>query len=83
MWKDLKKYATAFFETHKNRKIGFIIGFIVGISILIFGFLNTFFVFICGLTGLYIGSKFDSSDDLIDETLRKLNRILPERFQRW
>lgn len=83
MWKDLKKYAAAFFETHRKRKIGFVTGLVAGISILIFGFFNTFFAIICGLIGLYIGSKFDDSDDFVDETLRKLNKILPERFQHW
>ena len=76
MWKDLKKYAAAFFETHRTRKIGFLTGFFAGVSILVFGFFNTFFTFICGLIGLYIGAKFDNGDDLIDETLFKLNKIL-------
>ena len=83
MWEEIKAYAKAFFETHRTRKIGFLVGSILGISILIFGFFNTSFIFICGLIGLYIGSQFDNGDDLIDETLRKLNKILPERFQRW
>lgn len=83
MWKDLKKYAAAFFETHRTRKIGFIIGLILGIAILVFGFFNTIFAIICGLIGLYIGAKFDNGDELIDETLYKLNKFLPEKFQRW
>ena len=83
MWKDLKEFAATFFETHRTRKIGFIIGIILGIAILLFGFLNTFFTFICGLVGLYVGAKFDNGDELIDETLHKLNKILPEKFQRW
>ena len=83
MWKDLKAYAATFFETHRTRKIGFLFGLIVGILILIFGFFNMLFIFIVGLIGLYIGSRFDNGDDLIDETLRKLNYILPDRFQRW
>ncbi len=83
MWNDLKKFFSAFFETHRTRKIGFVIGIIFGIAILIFGFFNTVFAMICGLIGLYIGAKFDNGDELIDETLRKLNRILPDKFQRW
>ncbi|MBR1398081.1 MAG: DUF2273 domain-containing protein [Selenomonadaceae bacterium] len=83
MWTDLKTYAAVFFETHRTRKIGFIVGLILGIAILIFGFFNTLFVFIFGFIGLYTGAKFDNGDDLIDETLKKLDRILPERFRRW
>ena len=83
MWKDLKSYAANFFKAHRTRKIGFVIGLLLGICILLFGLFNTFFIFLCGFIGLYIGSQFDSSDELIDETLRKLNKILPDRFQRW
>ena len=83
MWNDLKEYASKFFETHRTRKIGFLGGVIAGVAILIFGFFNTVFAFICGIIGLYVGSKFDNGDDLIDDTLNKLNKILPEKFRRW
>lgn len=83
MWNDLKNFTLEIFETHRTRKIGFVIGIIVGITILLFGFFNTFFALLCGLAGLYIGAKFDNGDELIDNTLRKLNKILPEKFQRW
>ena len=83
MWNDLKNFAKTFFETHRTRKIGFIIGVLFGLAILFFGFFNTIFIFLFGLIGLYIGSKFDSGDELVDNTLQKLNKILPEKFQRW
>lgn len=83
MWKDLKKYAAAFFETHRTRKIGFVVGLVIGIAILVFGFFNTLFAFICGIIGLYVGAKFDNGDDLIDETLHNLDKILPEKFRHW
>ena len=83
LWEDLKECAAEFFETHKSRKIGFVIGLIAGAAILVFGFLNTLFAFCCGLIGLYIGAKFDNRDDLIDDTLRRLERFLPDRFKRW
>ena len=75
MWRDLKKYAAAFFETHRTRKLGFLVGLLFGTAILVFGFLNTMFAFICGVIGLYAGSKFDSGDDLIDETLHRLDKM--------
>ena len=81
MWEDIKKSIIIFFETHRTRKIGFIIGLILGIIILIFGFFNTMFVIMFGLIGLYAGAKFDNGDELIDKTLRRLNKILPERFR--
>lgn len=71
------------FEGHRTRKFGFIAGFITGGAILIFGFFNTLFMFICGVIGLFIGSRFDSKDDLVEKIIRKLDDLLPERIQRW
>ena len=81
MWEDIKSFFNSFFSTHRTRKIGFITGIFFGITVLIFGFFNTIFVFFFGMLGLYTGAKFDNGDELIDETLHKLNKILPERFR--
>lgn len=82
MWDDLKLLITEFFETHRTRKIGFLIGLITGVSILVFGFINTFFAGVCGLIGLCIGAKIDGADDLIDKTLANIDRFLPNKFRR-
>ena len=82
MWEDVKRYAIEFFSTHRTRKTGFIIGLIFGIAILMFGFFNTLFACTCGIIGLYVGAKFDNGDDLIGKTLKKLDRVLPDRFRR-
>ena len=49
MWKDLKTYAANFFKTHRTRKIGFVIGLLLGIFILIFGLFNTLFILVRSL----------------------------------
>jgi len=72
----------AFFEDHYKRKIGFIFGFLVGIIILVVGPFKTFFIFFCGVIGLYIGSRFDEGDDLVGRTLKAIENVLPERFRR-
>ncbi len=82
MWHDIKLLLIEFFETHRTRKIGFLIGLTVGVSILMFGFFNTLFAAACGLIGLCIGAKIDGADDLIDKTLVHIDRILPNKFRR-
>ena len=79
----LKGFFIDCFEEHRPRKIGFMLGAITGIAILLFGFFNTVFVVLCGLIGLFVGSRFDGKDDLVEKLIRKLDEMLPERIQRW
>lgn len=83
MWDEIKILVASFFETYTNRKLGFVGGVLVGAIIWIFGFFPTLFAFFCGLIGLYIGSRFDEGDDLIDKTLRVLDKNLPEKVRHW
>lgn len=79
----VKKFFIECFETYRPRKIGFMLGAMTGVAILLFGFFNTMFVVMCGLIGLFVGSRFDGKDDLVEKLIRKLDEILPERIQRW
>ncbi|MBQ3444991.1 MAG: DUF2273 domain-containing protein [Selenomonadaceae bacterium] len=79
----IKNFVIDLFESHRTRKIGFITGLITGVAILILGFFNTLFIFLCGVIGLFVGSRFDSKDDLVEKILHKLDEILPENIQRW
>ena len=82
MWESVKSLLADFFEEHRMRKIGFIAGVMVGAAILIFGFFTTLFAFMCGMVGLYIGSRFDEGDDLINKTLMFADKHLPEKLRR-
>ena len=79
----IKNFVIDLFESHRTRKIGFITGLITGVAILTIGFFNTFFIFICGVIGLFVGSRFDSKDDLVEKILNKLDQLLPDNIQRW
>lgn len=79
----MKNFVIDLFESHRTRKIGFITGLITGGAILILGFFNTLFILLCGVIGLFVGSRFDSKDDLVEKILHKLDEILPENIQRW
>lgn len=83
MLEAVRLFVIDLFESHRTRKIGFISGLITGAAILTIGFFNTFFIFLCGVVGLFVGSRFDSKDDLVEKILRKLDEILPEKIQRW
>lgn len=83
MLEAIKNFVIDLFESHRTRKIGFITGLITGVAILLIGFFNTLFILLCGTIGLFVGSRFDSKDDLIEKLLRKLDEILPEKIQRW
>lgn len=83
MFVAIKNFVIDLFESHRTRKIGFITGIVAGGTILFLGFLNTLFILLCGTIGLFIGSRFDSKDDLVEKILMKLDEVLPEKIQRW
>ncbi|MBQ3335783.1 MAG: DUF2273 domain-containing protein [Selenomonadaceae bacterium] len=83
MFVAIKNFVIDLFESHRTRKIGFITGLVTGGAILLIGFFNTLFILLCGTIGLFIGSRFDSKDDLIEKILMKLDEVLPEKIQRW
>lgn len=83
MWEEVKKLIKLAFETYPKRKFGFLIGIIFGVAIINFGFFQTLFAFFCGVIGLYIGSRFDDGDDLIDATLKALEEAVPDRWKYW
>ena len=83
MFEAVKNFVIDLFESHRTRKIGSITGLATGVAILLIGFFNTLFILLCGTVGLFIGSRFDSKDDLVEKILMKLDEILPEKIQRW
>lgn len=83
MFESIKNLVIEFFKSYRTRKFGFIVGVFTGGAILLFGFFNTLFIVLCGLIGLFVGSRFDSKDDLVEKIIMKLDELLPERIQRW
>ncbi|MBQ7704076.1 MAG: DUF2273 domain-containing protein [Selenomonadaceae bacterium] len=83
LWGEVKSLIKQMFNSYPMRKVGFITGIIIGVAILAFGFFNTIFAFFCGIIGLYIGSRFEEGDDLVDKTLKAIENSVPERFRYW
>ncbi len=83
MLDELKQCMEAFFTEHFKGKIGLIIGMLIGIAVLVFGFWKTVFVLICGCAGLYIGTKMEKEEDWMRKVLSSLQNRLPDKFQNW
>lgn len=83
MWGEVKRLTKLAFEDYPKRKLGFLFGVFFGILILTFGFFKTLFAFFCGIIGLYIGSRFDDGDNLIDTTLKAIENSVPDRWRYW
>lgn len=60
-WMNLKE----FYYSHQGAIIGGIIGLIVGIAFLIFGFFKTFFIALCVVLGYYIGKTYSEDKNFI------------------
>ncbi len=74
MWKEkLKEY----YENNKGKTIGFTIGLLFGILILIIGFFKTIFIGLCSFLGFYIGKKVDNNESILE----LIERILPNRWK--
>lgn len=75
---DIKLLLEEAWHNHRGKLVGTILGIIIGISILLFGFLKTLFIMICGLIGLFVGKRVDEKDDLMDI----VEKIIPPGFKR-
>ena len=56
---DIMGFLSQMWENHRNACIGVIIGLLVGLCFVTFGFWKTVIVFICLLIGLLIGRFID------------------------
>ncbi|TYP51638.1 DUF2273 domain-containing protein [Thermosediminibacter litoriperuensis] len=60
-------------QQHRGKILGAILGFLVGVLILVFGFLKAIFLISCAFLGYYIGKLLDKKESLRDI----LDKILP------
>jgi len=75
---DIKILLEEAWHNHRGKLVGTILGIIIGISILLFGFFKTLFIMICGLIGLFVGKRVDEKDNLMDI----VEKIIPPGFRR-
>ncbi len=63
--------------SHRGKIVGGILGFVVAIVIIAFGFFKALFITLCTIIGCYIGRFMDSKEDLrnvLDRILSPSNR---------
>lgn len=65
-------------QRHSGKITGMFIGLLIGIFILVFGFLNTLFVIICMAAGYVVGKRIDEKEDIMEI----LGKILPQGYHR-
>lgn len=66
-------------DEHPGRIVGPSLGFLIGFSILVFGFFETFFLIVCTLVGLWLGRKYDSNENYFFQRLEEIK--LPNRLK--
>ena len=73
-----RKFLVELWHSHNGKIIGMIIGFIVSILIIIFGFFQTVFMALCVTLGYFIGKRIDAKEKLSDF----LEKIIPSDYRR-
>lgn len=68
----LEKIITEIMENHRGKALGIIIGFVVGLFLINFGFWKTIILSIFIFAGYVIGKRIDNNDDIRD----MINKII-------
>ncbi len=83
MKEDILNFIKYQLQEHCGRTVGIILGFLIALSVLIFGIFTTLFVVICMAIGFYVGNKIDKEDGFSDDILYRLQKLLPPYSRRW
>ncbi|MEG6585635.1 DUF2273 domain-containing protein [Dendrosporobacter sp. 1207_IL3150] len=65
-------------QQHSGKIMGILIGLIVGILIISFGFFKTLFILLCAGVGYIVGKRIDEKEDIMDI----LDKLLPPGYRR-
>jgi uncharacterized membrane protein len=65
-------------QQHSGKIIGVLLGFILGLLIIVFGFFRTLFVLLCVVAGFIVGKRIDEKEDIMDI----LDKLLPPGYHR-
>lgn len=73
-----RKLLEEIWQYHSGKITGVIIGFIIGVLIITFGFFETLFVLLCVIAGYIVGKRIDEKEDIMDI----LDKLLPPGYHR-
>ena len=60
-------------QAHSGKIVGLMVGFFVGLMIIIIGFFQALFIIFCMVAGYLIGKRLDDKEDILDI----LDKLLP------
>ena len=72
------KLLAEIWQDHNGKIIGVLVGFVIGILILTFGFFQTLFVALCAAAGYVVGKRIDQKEDIMEI----LDKLLPPGYNR-
>lgn len=78
---DFKENILPLLIANKGKTLGTLLGMLLGMAVLCFGFWNTVFVLLAGLVGLFIGVQLDNGVDVAGKFCSGIVRLW-ERFER-
>lgn len=81
MREELREALEELWRSHRGKTAGTILGIVLGIAVLCFGFWNTVFVLCCGLVGLFVGTQLDQGDDVLGTMGDKVIGLM-DRFRK-
>jgi len=67
-------------NNHRSSSLGILLGVVLAILVLIFGFWNMLFVILCAALGLYLGKRMDEGDNVIARIFEYLKNKFEERM---
>lgn len=65
-------------QQHSGKIIGIVLGLLIGICIIAFGFFHTLFVALCAIIGYVVGKRIDEKEDIMEI----LEKLLPPGYHR-
>ncbi len=65
-------------QNHSGKIVGVLVGFFLGVLIILLGFFQTLFVMLCVIAGFVVGKRIDEKEDLMDI----LDKLLPPGYHR-
>lgn len=81
MREELREALDVLWRNHRGKTAGTVLGILLGTAVLCFGFWHTVFVLCCGLVGLFVGSRMDQGENILDRMSDKAIGLM-ERFRK-
>lgn len=73
-----RKLLEEIWQNHSGKIIGVVLGFTLGLFIILFGFFRTFFILLCVGAGFLVGKRIDEKENIMEI----LDKLLPPGYHR-